>query len=62
MNSEKVMNTEQPNTIVIDGVELPTMKKVFAIQQELDRQTRKWKVVFAVVFILAVAVMILGLK
>lgn len=38
------------------------MKKLFAIQQELDRQTRKWKVVFAAVFILAVAVIILGLK
>lgn len=62
LDGEKVMNTEQPETIAIDGVELPTMKKVFAIQQELDRQTRKWKVVFEAVFILAVAVIILGLK
>lgn len=62
LDSEKIMSTEQPNTIAIDGVELPTMKKVFAIQRELDRQTRKLNIAFAAVCVLAAAVIILGLK
>lgn len=55
VNSSVVMNTRQPDSITIDGVELPTMKKAFAFQRKLERQTRQRDILFFFLVILMLA-------
>ena len=55
VDSEMVMNTRQPDSITIDGVELPTMKKVFVIQNKLERQARQREVLIVILVILMLA-------
>lgn len=62
LDSEKIMDTEQPNTISIDGVEIPTMTKLFSIQQELDRHSKRETAILVAICVIAAAVIILGLK
>ncbi len=62
LDSEKIMDTEQPNTISIDGVEIPTMTKLFSIQRELDRHSKRETAILVAICVIAAAVIILGLK
>lgn len=62
LNIGEIMRTEQPNTISIDGVEIPTMTKLFSIQQELDRHSKRETAILVAICVIAAAIIILGLK